>query len=246
MPYTKYNDPWVNADSATGGGDESTPLTAAALNYIEAGIEAAAAAADAAIPAPASPSTNDGLFYNGSAWVADTINNAKIAANAAIAVSKLAAGSDGEILATSGSASQWVDPNSLLGQVQSYTPAWTSTSTQPSLGNGSISGKYIKFGKLIYFTVGLTLGSTTTVGTGIWLFSVPVPIHNEVAIFPGSTSYVDTSAGGTYYGPLLIKNTSTTVFPTIAGSPISTPSSTVPFTWASTDVLRISAMYYTT
>lgn len=38
MPYTKYNDPWVDADSATGGGDESTPIPAAALDHIEEGI----------------------------------------------------------------------------------------------------------------------------------------------------------------------------------------------------------------
>lgn len=39
--YTKYNDPWVDADSATGGGDESTPIPAAALDHIEAGIDTA-------------------------------------------------------------------------------------------------------------------------------------------------------------------------------------------------------------
>lgn len=39
--YTKYNDPWADADSATGGGDESTPIPAAALDHIEAGIDTA-------------------------------------------------------------------------------------------------------------------------------------------------------------------------------------------------------------
>jgi len=48
MPYTKYNDPWVDADSATGGGDESTPLVAAALDNIEDGIFDAFAEAEAA------------------------------------------------------------------------------------------------------------------------------------------------------------------------------------------------------
>jgi len=48
VPYTKYEDPWVNADSATGGGNESTPIVAAALNNIEDGIFDAFAEAEAA------------------------------------------------------------------------------------------------------------------------------------------------------------------------------------------------------
>ena len=50
MAYTKFYDPWHNAEAATGGGDTSTPLTAAAMDHIEDGIEAAAAVADGAIP----------------------------------------------------------------------------------------------------------------------------------------------------------------------------------------------------
>lgn len=102
MSYTKYNDPWVDADAATGGGDESTPLVAAALDHIEAGIAAA-------IPDPGGESTNDALLWNGSEWVPDTIANANIAAAAAIAVSKLAPGSNGQILGTSAGTAAWQD-----------------------------------------------------------------------------------------------------------------------------------------
>jgi len=48
VAYTKFHDPWDNAASATGGGDEDTPITAAALDHIETGIFDAAADADAA------------------------------------------------------------------------------------------------------------------------------------------------------------------------------------------------------
>lgn len=89
MAYTKLHTPWQNANSVTGGGDTSTPINAAAMDYIEAGIAAAAATADAAIPKPGSPSTNQALVWNGSAWVADTVKNANIDAAAAIAYSKL-------------------------------------------------------------------------------------------------------------------------------------------------------------
>ena len=48
MPYVKANDPWVDADSATGGGDETTPLNAAELDHIEAGIATAQSTAETA------------------------------------------------------------------------------------------------------------------------------------------------------------------------------------------------------
>jgi len=51
MAYVKYHDPWHDAASATGGGDTSTPLQAAALDHIEAGIYATALVADAAASA---------------------------------------------------------------------------------------------------------------------------------------------------------------------------------------------------
>lgn len=38
FPYVKANNPWRDANSATGGGNETTPLTAANLDQIEAGI----------------------------------------------------------------------------------------------------------------------------------------------------------------------------------------------------------------
>ena len=113
MSYTKYHDPWVNADAATGGGDESTPLVAAALDHIEAGIAAAATVADAAI-ADVSHVTNGPLYWNGSAWVSDTLKNAQIASNAAIAVSKLAAGSEGDVLKTVGGTPAWAQPSTIL------------------------------------------------------------------------------------------------------------------------------------
>lgn len=129
MAYTKYHDPWADADSATGGGDESTPLVAAALDHIEAGIEAAADTADAAIPAPSSPAAHDGLFWNGSAWVADSITDAKIDAEADISVSKLAAGTEGYALKTVSGVPSWAVPAGYEFNVASVTADVTISAT---------------------------------------------------------------------------------------------------------------------
>jgi len=80
LAYTPYHSTWHEADSVTGGGDTSTPVNAAALMYIEAGIVDAAADADAAgtlaaaaIPDPGGASSGNGLLWNGSDWVAAAI-----------------------------------------------------------------------------------------------------------------------------------------------------------------------------
>jgi hypothetical protein len=114
MAYTRYHNPWVDADSATGGGDESTPLIAAALDHIETGIfdaaadaDAAQVTADAAIPEP-TPTTNGPVYWDGGEWVSDTIADAQIASGADIAVDKLAAaGTDGYVLLTKSGVPTW-------------------------------------------------------------------------------------------------------------------------------------------
>src|ERR1044071_1955961 len=48
----------------------------------------------------------------------------------------------------------------------SYTPTWTNSTTNPTIGNGTLSGAYIQVGKFVVFRVSIGMGSTTTFGTG--------------------------------------------------------------------------------
>ena len=75
-----------------------------------------------------------------------------------------------------------------------YDPEWSCETTAPSIGNGSLIGRYILYGKLCYFKVKLVAGSTTTFGTGDWIFSLPVPA-SSVDYIPmyGKTYVYDTS-----------------------------------------------------
>lgn len=56
----------------------------------------------------------------------------------------------------------------------SFTPTWTASSVNPAIGNGTISGKYQKFGKTVVARYTVTYGSTTTYGTGSYRLSYPV------------------------------------------------------------------------
>ena len=55
-----------------------------------------------------------------------------------------------------------------------YTPTWTAATTNPTLGNGSIVGRYRQIGKTVTFSVALTIGSTTNIGQGAYGFGLPV------------------------------------------------------------------------
>jgi hypothetical protein len=57
--------------------------------------------------------------------------------------------------------------------VGSYPPAWSSSITNPALGNGTLVGWCSRKGKSITVSAVLTLGSSSTQGTGTWAFTLP-------------------------------------------------------------------------
>ena len=54
-----------------------------------------------------------------------------------------------------------------------YTPTWTSSSTQPTLGNGTLVGAYLQVGQAVFFRLRLQFGSSSSPGTGSYSFSLP-------------------------------------------------------------------------
>jgi hypothetical protein len=56
---------------------------------------------------------------------------------------------------------------------KAYTPVWTSSSTYPLINNGSATGRYCQLGHLVIFNATITVGSTTTLGSGFYQVSLP-------------------------------------------------------------------------
>lgn len=54
-----------------------------------------------------------------------------------------------------------------------YTPVWTASTTNPTLGNGTLTGRYRQVGSVINFKMALTFGTTTNVGSGTYSFTLP-------------------------------------------------------------------------
>lgn len=61
-----------------------------------------------------------------------------------------------------------------LGAWTTYTPAWTTTGTSPSIGNGTLTGRYKELdGTTLAVSINLLFGTTTSKGTGNWNFGLP-------------------------------------------------------------------------
>lgn len=133
--------------------------------------------------------------------------------------------------------------NSYSDQVKTFAPTWTQSSgTQPTIGNGSLTGKFCRQGYLVKFDMSLTVGSTTTFGnssTG-WRFSLPVSgTQNSPQDFIAGQCF-DVSAGTEFLvnGQVDAGTNSLTLSRNGAGVRDGSP-----FAWAVGDTIKLSFTY---
>lgn len=134
------------------------------------------------------------------------------------------------------------------GVWNTYTPTWTATAN-PAIGNGTLEGKYALVGKLCTVRIGMVAGSTTTFGTGEWKFALPfaaAAAGNANFGWVGSASGVRT---GVAYNPGTCRILSGASIAQIISSTAADGSTnaqwspSVPFTWASTNILSLTIAY---
>jgi hypothetical protein len=144
------------------------------------------------------------------------------------------------------------DMDAILDQIDSvtapgwtsYTPTWTASSVNPAIGNGSITGRYRRAsgGDLLHFQLRIAMGSTTTFGTGVWRVTYPSPAPSATALtFLSPHGYaIDASNSGATWA-IVAKTESTYLVMGSGGGSLVTP--TIPFTWATNDVLTLEGFY---
>lgn len=123
---------------------------------------------------------------------------------------------------------------------------WTPTFTNFTLGNGTVTAKYVQIGKFVACRITILLGSTSSFSGAISL-SVPVTAV-EMGSIPaiGTVTYLDAGTAS-YPGHIRqdgANGVSLTVFVTSGtyGSEAGVGAS-VPFTWANTDVINGTFLY---
>lgn len=122
-----------------------------------------------------------------------------------------------------------------------YTPSWTAASVNPSLGDGSAVGYVQKVGRRVKVSGRITMGSTTTFGTGVYTFSLPyVPSTSIPQI---GVAFLADATGNNYVGMVqtLTDGTARCVIYVDNGGQLSP---TVPFTWAQNDEIRFTIEYF--
>lgn len=128
----------------------------------------------------------------------------------------------------------------LLASWTSYVPVWGNSGTANTAGDSTITGRYYKVGKLVYFTIAFVFGSTSVAGNGVYTFTLPVTsIGGSQPV--GTASIIDADAAR--YTGVAIMLTSTTVFVLNSDATTGGVSGTVPMTWATGDTVTIAGFY---
>lgn len=123
----------------------------------------------------------------------------------------------------------------------SYTPTWSGT-----IGNGTITGRYRKLGRLVHFYVRVVWGGTTSHAAATQTLTLPFTAATPGSGFIGPigvTGQRDISAGANSCRWLTLTDTTHATAVDSAGIAIT---NTVPFTWADTDEWFISGTYEAT
>lgn len=134
--------------------------------------------------------------------------------------------------------------NSMFAAWTAYTPTWTSTSTAPAIGNGTLTGRYMKIGRTVIVEINLIAGGTTTFGTGNYSFSLPVQSAASGIALVGAAQLL---GGARWSGTLIISSAANTVSPFMPVSSTDTRcdfvTNTRPETLASNAQIRLLAVY---
>lgn len=85
---------------------------------------------------------------------------------------------------------------------------WTPTPTNYSVGNGTLSARYVQTGKWVQCRVILTFGTTTTI-TGAVSFSLPVTAATLLTTLTPTGQYEMVVSGSQYQGYMQLQSTTT-------------------------------------
>lgn len=126
--------------------------------------------------------------------------------------------------------------------------SWTSTGSQPALNNGTWHGEFCQINKLVIARYRVTMGSTTSYGSGTYRLALPVTAStsNIIGDIVGWGRYIE--AGGLAYNGYVLLDTTARVIPhyltTVVGAVADTPvTRDAPYQWANGDVMQCVIMY---
>lgn len=145
---------------------------------------------------------------------------------------------------------RWRMVRAEMGNYGTYSPTWGITCTVgpctvPAIGNGTLTGRYLQIGRMVWVDITFLIGSTSVQPTGttfFYTFTLPVAAVDTTAQVGGTAVVLD---NGTRYWHLIptLTTTSTILLNMIDNSSLQA-SPTVPMTWTTNDRAAISMWYF--
>ena len=137
--------------------------------------------------------------------------------------------------------------NTVLGTYTAYTP----TMANLTLGNGTIASFYCRVNNFVHYFGKVTFGSTTAILPGGQSLSVPINIDSTIHSWGnslGMAAFYDISTTLVYPAVVTPINSATTVYlqhQLASGTYVTAQAvtSSVPFTWTTSDTMNWNAYY---
>ncbi|MFE4679179.1 hypothetical protein [Streptomyces sp. NPDC056723] len=137
--------------------------------------------------------------------------------------------------------------SSMFDTWTTYTPAWTASTTNPVLNNGSLTGRYIKIGRTVTCNINLVTGSTTTYGSGNHSFSLPVTAATSGTAVIGHAHILGATSTDRWAGQLVISSGSNSAAPffpdAAADTRLSWMTAANPVVLAASNQVRMTLVY---
>jgi hypothetical protein len=123
----------------------------------------------------------------------------------------------------------------------SYTPAWTTSGTAPTLGNATLTGRYRQppGTGLVIAEVQFIFGSTSAAGTGEFRFSLPLDADATATSYSVGPAWLLDSGVTERSGTVRVLTSTTASLI----SPTGPVAQTVPWTWNTSDQIRFQITY---
>ena len=135
-----------------------------------------------------------------------------------------------------------------LNQIQAEALAsYTATTTGMTEGNGTKTAYAVKLGQLCFFRFRFVFGSTSAMSTGNPTITLPYTgIASRTPLGHVHVNFYDASATTYTMGFGIFSTTTLTLYRTAAGGSYvdsAALSSTVPFTWTTSDEIQVAGWY---
>jgi len=127
------------------------------------------------------------------------------------------------------------------GSWTSFTPAWTAF----TLGNGTVNfAEYLQIGKIVFFRLKVTLGSTSSVSGGFGV-TAPIPASEVNANFNGTATIIDSGTNAFRGITQFFDGVFYLSYLSVSGTNIAAPQvgASAPMTWTTSDNFSIFSWY---